>query len=62
MKVAYLDNGSICLENMNNLSALIDSGKINLDTIIFNNLVTTKGEFKSSWKTPLGKSWLVNVI
>lgn len=62
MKIAYLDNGTIGLENMNKFSSLVDSGKVNDDTIIFNNLVTTKEEFLKSWKTPFGKSWLVNVI
>jgi len=62
MKIAYLDNGSISLENMNKFSALVDSGKVSDATIIFNNLVTTKREFNTSWKTPFGKSWLVNAI
>lgn len=62
MKIAYLDNGTIGLENMNKFSSLIDSGKVKDNTIIFNNLVSTKGEFIASWKTPFAKSWLVNVI
>ncbi len=62
MKIAYLDHGTISLENMNKFSSLVDSGRVNDDTIIFNNLVTTKEEFIKSWKTPFGKSWLVNVI
>ncbi len=62
MKVAYINDGSIILENMNKFSSLIESGKVNDDTIIFNNLVTTKEEFDTSWKIPFSKSWLVNVI
>lgn len=33
------------------------SGKINDDTVVFDNLVQTKSDFLSSWKKPLKSSW-----
>lgn len=62
MKIAYLDHDRIKLDQMNRFSSLIEDGTINTNTIIFNNLVTTLNEFRSSWKTPIANSWLVNVI
>ncbi|HMT28672.1 MAG TPA: ABC transporter ATPase [Bacteroidia bacterium] len=62
MNVAYLSNDTIKIENMNNFSNLINSGQLNDQTIIFNNLVTNLSEFRESWKTPISKSWLMNLI
>jgi hypothetical protein len=35
---------------------MLENGKINDDTIVFNNLVSTKAEFETNWETPLKDS------
>ena len=57
-KVAFLLNGEIFQSSMNDIKQLISDGKINSDTITFNNLVANIDEFHKSWKVPAGESWL----
>ena len=57
-KVAFLLNGEIFQSSMNDIKQLISDGKINSDTITFNNLVANIDEFQKSWKVPAGESWL----
>lgn len=59
MQVAYLKtpNGEIETVHLNDLKSKIDSGDINTHTVVFNNLVKTKGEFIHLWQTPLKDSW-----
>jgi hypothetical protein len=62
MNVAYLKDEVIAttpLHQMQNLLAehLIDDG-----TIVFNNLVSTKKDFMSNWKTPIKSSWHAKML
>ena len=40
----------------------LDKGYINKDTLIFNNVVTTKEELMSKWLVPLSESWLAGRV
>ena len=63
MKVCYkLTNelvGSFPLDQLNNL---IESGKINDDTIVFNNLVATKKDFETKWEVPFRHSPFARLV
>lgn len=63
MKVCYKITkdliGSFPLPKLNEV---IESGKINDDTIIFNNLVSTKKEFESNWEIPFKNSPLAKLV
>lgn len=49
----YIDEDENLQEvDINNLRS-----KINSETIVFNNLVTSLGEMKSNWVIPAGSSW-----
>jgi hypothetical protein len=37
--------------------SMIQSGEINGDTIVFNNLVETKRELETNWEIPVRNSW-----
>ncbi len=37
--------------------SLLAKGVITDNTIVFNNLVTTKAELETNWEVPLHKSW-----
>ena len=43
---------------MGQVQYAIDKGYINGDTLLFNNLVATKGEMLKNWLQPLNYSWL----
>ncbi len=40
----------------------LDKGYINKDTLIFNNVVTTKQELLEKWLVPLSESWLASKV
>jgi hypothetical protein len=41
---------------LNKLNEMIESGKLKDDTIVFNNLVSTKKEFETNWAVPFRDS------
>lgn len=59
--IAYMKNGEVLSCNKEELSRLLDSGEINDDTIVFNNLVLTKGELQNNWQVPYSQSWIKRI-
>lgn len=57
MAVAYQYNNSIEICSLSEFQSLIVEGKITDQTLVFNNLVSTKKEFENQWLVPLHKSW-----
>jgi hypothetical protein len=57
MNVAYIRDNMIEISTMQQFQELINTGKVDDQTIVFNNLVGTKKEFESQWQIPLHKSW-----
>lgn len=51
--IAFIDNMQTKLLSINEFKDLI-----HLDMIVYNNLVKTKSEFESSWKSPVQETWL----
>lgn len=63
MTVAFINtDGDIETVNLNKLDSHLASGKMGPATMVFNNLVSTMGEFKSSWCIPLKDSWMKQFI
>jgi hypothetical protein len=62
MQVAYREGDKIIATSLNNFETLAASGKINENTIVFNNLVTTKSDFDTQWETPVKNSWQSRVL
>lgn len=61
--MAYKDeNGNVQAIHQSKLSSLFANGIINEQTIVFNNLVITKGELDSNWETPLSESFYKRLI
>lgn len=56
-RVAYLVDGKVEACTLDELGQRIEDGEITPKTEVFNNLVSTKEEFDSSWTVPLAKSW-----
>jgi hypothetical protein len=60
--LAFLVKDKIQLLPLSQLNYAIENGFINLDTIYFNNLVSTKEELLKSWMIPVKESWLAKKI
>lgn len=56
--VAYIGkSGEIKSTDMHTLNEAFNEGEITSDTLVFNNLIRTKGEMESNWLIPLENSW-----
>ena len=62
LQIAYLVNDEFQIAGMHELAGLIKNGTLSDETIMFNNLVSTIGEFKENWKLPVRKSWLQQLV
>ncbi len=41
---------------------MMEKGELNADTIVFNNLISTKEDMQSKWEVPVKKSWHSRMI
>jgi hypothetical protein len=57
MTFAYRDGEFVKTVPREEFARLYKDGKINDETLVFDNLVTNKGDFEQNWLKPLGKSW-----
>ena len=62
MQFAYKTNGDVKAVSKKEFENLLAQGTLNDDTIVFNNLVETKGALTENWEVPLKKSWHRSVI
>lgn len=57
MTFAYRLGEEVRTASREDFARLYESGIINDQTLVFDNLVKTKGDFDHSWIKPLGESW-----
>lgn len=57
MTFAWLEDGQVCTADSDTFSKYYGEGRIQGSTLVFNNLVKTKGELAAGWVVPLEKSW-----
>jgi len=57
LSVAYRDENGISLSRIDEFENMIRSGKVDEETIVFNNLVDKKIDFDSKWEVLLKDSW-----
>jgi len=62
MKVAYRSGEDILECDMNSFTEMLKSGEVDDSTFVFNNVVQTLGEFKTSWETTVKNSWHANLL
>ncbi|MBI4945447.1 MAG: ABC transporter ATPase [Bacteroidetes bacterium] len=62
MLAAYRKDGKIISLPLHEFRILVESGVLNENTIVFNNLVSTKEEFENNWEVPLKRSWHKQLI
>jgi len=58
MLVFYQEDNELKSFHFSELGQLLSANKISSETIVFNSLVATKKEFKSSWKLAIKSTWL----
>jgi hypothetical protein len=57
MVQAYQKNEQVHVVKLNDFSTLLEEGEIDKNTIVYNNMLTTKADFDSAWEVPLKDSW-----
>lgn len=57
-RMAFLDNGELSFLTRRELREAIAAGQVQVDTLYFNNTLTTKGELDEQWPAPAGQTWL----
>jgi hypothetical protein len=55
---SYENNGEVHTVPKARFAELYRSGEINESTMVFDNLIRTKVDLETSWRKPLGQSWL----
>jgi hypothetical protein len=58
LAIAFYKGEEIHVLPLAEFELLVDSKIVNPDTIVFNNLVSTVGEFKTHWQINAKNSWL----
>jgi hypothetical protein len=55
--IAHKTGSKVTLSTVNDFKDLIKMGKVNAETLVYNNLVTVKNELDTHWEIPLKNSW-----
>jgi hypothetical protein len=55
--VAHKSNSEVVISALNDFKKLIKDGVVTENTIVFNNLITTKEDLLNKWELPLKESW-----
>lgn len=61
-RVAFKLNDELKSCSREDFEKLIENGEVNEDTSVFNNLIQTRKELKTSWEIPLKDSWHARVF
>jgi hypothetical protein len=62
MQIAYRDSEGIKTVSRPEFEKLLESGKVDENTIVFNNMVGNSRELESNWEIPLKDSWHAQVF
>jgi len=57
LNVTYKEGQTIRLVNLSTFQEYAKVQKITSETIVFNNMIQTKGDLKSLWEVPAQQSW-----
>ncbi|MGV3705630.1 MAG: ABC transporter ATPase [Arcticibacter sp.] len=60
--MAYKKDGEVYSCTREEFEALVQAGEINADTVVFNNMVQTKGELDAKWEVSFKESWHARVF
>jgi hypothetical protein len=57
LNISFRIGSNINIVSMADFQKFVKEGKITAETIVFNNMVTTKSEFEQNWEVPVLNSW-----
>ena len=57
MNISFKDDDHINIVTMSDFKEFIKSNKITSETIVFNNMISTKEELETQWEVSLNNSW-----
>ncbi len=57
MNITFKDNEHINLVKLPDFQRFVKEKKITSETIVFNNMVSTKEDFETNWEVPAKQSW-----
>ncbi len=57
MNVSYKQGEYVAYKDLNDFRKMAKNKSVSPNTIVFNNLVTNKGEYLSNWEVPAKDSW-----
>jgi len=57
LNISFKDFNNINIVSFASFKAFAKQQKVTKNTIVFNNLVTTKADFENNWEIAAGKSW-----
>ena len=62
LMITFLVKGKAEMLPFSQVQYALDKGFIDKDTLLFNNVATTKKELLENWLVPLGQSWLADRV
>lgn len=62
MNVCFKQGEHVQYKDLKSFKTLIKGKAVNKNTIVFDNLVTTKSEFEEFWEIPVTESWYKNLF
>ncbi len=60
--LAYWQGEEIKVGHKSELKKLVADGNLSPDTLVFNNLISSKKELETSWQIPLSESWAARFV
>lgn len=57
MNVSYKQGEFVAYKTLLEFKAMAKQKAVSKNTIVFNNLVATKGEYQENWEVPVSESW-----
>ncbi len=57
LNISFRDGNNINVVKMADFQKFAKEGRITSETIVFNNMVTSKSDFESIWEVPAEQSW-----
>jgi hypothetical protein len=57
MNITFKDNENINLVTLSDFQKFAKEQKVTSETIVFNNMVSTKEDFENNWEIPANDSW-----
>ena len=57
MNVIYKQDKHLYHKKLNEFISMYKNNLVSLNTVVFNNLVNTVGDYKLKWEVPVKESW-----